>query len=217
MSREANWYFDYLSPYPYLQMSRFNELPGDLVIKPRPVLFAALLNHWGHKGPAEIPGKRRQTYFYTRWLAERRGLAFAGPARHPFNPLALLRLTIAAGSTMEAIEAVYARVWGDGADAEAAATIDAIGTKLGISDPARVLADPAIKQALRANTDEAIALGVFGVPTFAYAGELFWGDDATPLFAAFLEDQDMFKREPYLRIERIIASAERQPTQRSRA
>jgi 2-hydroxychromene-2-carboxylate isomerase len=209
MPREADWYFDYLSPYPYLQMSRFNELPDDLAIKPRPVLFAALLNHWGHKGPAEIPKKKRQTYFYTRWLAERRGLDFVGPPRHPFNPLALLRLTVAAGSTLDAVRTVYAHVWGRGADAEAEASIEALGAKLGVADVGRALADPSIKDALRANTDEAISLGVFGVPTFTYAGELFWGDDATPLFAAFLADGEMFKREPYGRIERVTASAER--------
>jgi len=209
MAREADWYFDYLSPYPYLQMSRFNELPADLVVRPRPVLFAALLNHWGHKGPAEIPKKKRQTYFYTRWLAEQRGLDFVGPPRHPFNPLALLRLTVAAGSALDAVKTIYAQVWGQGADAEAAATLEAIGKTLGVSDVRRVIAEAPIKDAVRANTNEAIALGVFGVPTFAYAGELFWGDDATPLFAAFLADGDMFKREPYLRIERVTASAER--------
>jgi 2-hydroxychromene-2-carboxylate isomerase len=209
MAREADWYFDYLSPYPYLQMSRFNELPDDLVIRPRPVLFAALLNHWGHKGPAEIPKKRRQTYFYTRWLAEQRGLDFVGPPRHPFNPLALLRLTVAAGSTLDAVEAIYARVWGQGGDAEAAETIEAIGKQLGVADVARVIAEPPVKDAVRANTSEAISLGVFGVPTFAHGGELFWGDDATPLFAAFLADGEMFKREPYVRVEGVTASAVR--------
>jgi hypothetical protein len=101
------------------------------------------------------------------------------------------------------------RSWGQGADAEAAATLEAIGKTLGVADVSRVIAEAPIKDAVRANTNEAIALGVFGVPTFAYAGELFWGDDATPLFAAFLADGDMFKREPYLRIERVTASAER--------
>lgn len=209
MSREADWYFDYISPYPYLQMSHFNELPGDLVVKPRPVLFAALLNHWEHKGPAEIPRKKRQTYFYTRWLAEQRGLDFVGPPRHPFNPLALLRLTVAAGSTQDAVRTVYAHVWGRGGDAEEEASVQAIATKLGIANVSQVLADPSIKDAVRANTDEAISRGVFGVPTFWYADELFWGDDATPLFAAFLDDGDMFKREPYARVDRVTASAER--------
>ncbi|OQW60458.1 MAG: hypothetical protein A4S17_00780 [Proteobacteria bacterium HN_bin10] len=114
MAREADWYFDYISPYPYLQMWRFSTLPPDLTIRARPVLFAALLDHWGHKGPAEIPRKMRQTYFYTRWIAEARGLDFVGPRRHPFNPLALLRLTIAAGSTLVAAKTIYEHIWGQG-------------------------------------------------------------------------------------------------------
>lgn len=214
MTRDADWYFDYLSPYPYLQMTRFHELPNDLIVKPRPVLFAALLNHWEHKGPAEIPAKKRQTFLYTRWLAEQRGLAFVGPARHPFNPLSLLRLTIAAGSTLSAVKTIYAYVWGQGADAEAADTLEALCAHLGVTDVRGALAEPSVKDALRANTDEAISRGVFGVPTFSFAGELFWGDDATPLFAAFLQDQQIFKREPYVRIERVSSSAERVPSRK---
>ena len=148
-------------------------------------------------------------FLYTRWLAEQRGLTFNGPPRHPFNPLPLLRLTIAAGSTLGAIKTVYSRVWGDGADAEATSTLEELAEALGVSDAEQAIATPAVKESLRANTEEAISLGVFGVPTFAYGGELFWGDDATPLFAAFLKDHQIFKREPYVRFERVKPSADR--------
>lgn len=211
MERVADWYIDYLSPYPYLQLARFGELPADLVIQPRPVVFAALLNHWGHKGPAEIPAKARQTYFYTRWLAGQRGLPFAGPPRHPFHPLALLRLTIAAGSTLDAVRIVYDHVWGQGHDAQDPASVAALAARLGIADHEAVLADPALKAALRANTDEAIGRGVYGVPTFHFDGELFWGDDATGLFAAFLADPAMFARSDYQRLGRIEPGAVRIP------
>lgn len=214
MARQADWYFDYISPYPYLQMSRFRELPEDLVVRPRPVLFAALLNHWGHKGPAEIPAKRRQTYFYTRWLADQRGLPFKGPPRHPFNPLALLRLTIAAGSTLEAVRIVYEHVFGEGNDGQEESSVAALGKKLGILDVAEVLTRQSIKEELRANTTEAIERGVFGVPTFSYAGEIFWGDDATPLFVDFLADPKMFEREPYAGIDEVVPAAQRNPNVR---
>src|SRR5262249_15835067 len=162
------------------------------------------------KGPAEIPRKARQTGFYTRWLAERRGLDFVVPPRHPFNPLALLRLTVAAGSTLDAVRTIYAHVWGQGEDGQSEASIAAVANKLGIADVGGVLGDASIKDVVRANTDEAIFRGVFGVPTFAYAEELFWGDDVTPLFAAFLADPDMFKREPYARFDRVVAAVKRQ-------
>jgi len=209
MARCADWYFDYVSPYPYLQMSRFGELPGDLVINPRPVLFAALLNHWGHRGPAEIPAKRRQTYFYTHWLAQRRDLPFKGPPRHPFNPLPLLRLTLAAGATLATVRTIYEHVFAEGQDGQDPASIRAVAAKLGIADVAASIDSHTVKAALRDNTNEAIARGVFGVPTFYYANEIFWGDDATPMFAAFLADPEMFKREPYAILARIEPAAER--------
>ena len=64
--QKAKWYFDFISPFAYLQLGRFKELPQDLDIEPVPVLFAGLLKHWGHLGPAEIPSKRRFVYRFFR-------------------------------------------------------------------------------------------------------------------------------------------------------
>ncbi len=209
MTHQADWYFDFLSPYPYLQMARFDDLPNNLVITPKPVVFAALLNHWGHKGPAEIPAKKRQTYFYTRWLAQNRGLAFAGPPRHPFYPLPLLRLCLSAGATIDSIKIIYEHVWGEGNDGQDEDSIIQLSKKLGVQNPVSAINDQSVKDRLRANTDEAIARGVYGIPTFYCAGELFWGDDATPLFAAFLDDPDMFRRPPYSAFEQVTAAVTR--------
>ncbi|MGE0044173.1 MAG: 2-hydroxychromene-2-carboxylate isomerase [Hyphomonadaceae bacterium] len=195
MSGTADWYLDYLSPYPYLQLSRFKDLPASLTIQPRPVLFAALLNHWGHKGPAEIPFKARQTYYYTHWLARKRGLSFVGPPRHPFNPLPLLRLTIALGATVDVVRAIYAHVWGEGNDAQSAESLAALGAKLGVADVDALIYSADVKDALKANTDEAIARGVFGVPTFYLHGAkspIFWGDDVTDMFIDYLADPALF-------------------------
>ena len=209
MTRKVDWYFDFVSPYPYLQLARFGELPEDVVVCPRPVLFAALLNHWGHKGPAEIPAKKRQTYFFTRWLAAGRGLPFAGPPRHPFNPLTLLRLCIAAGETVDSVRTIYRHVWGDGRDGQDPESMAAVASMLAIPDVAAATGDPAVKQRLHANTAEAIARGVYGVPTFAHQDELFWGDDATPLFVEFLRDPELFRRAPYAIFDRVTVAASR--------
>ncbi len=191
MIQTVDWYFDYISPYPYLQLARFDDLPRDLVVKPRPVLFAGLLNHWGHKGPAEIPAKALQTYCYTHWLAEKRNLPFAGPPRHPFNPLSLLRLTLSVGATLDVVRTVYAHVWGAGNDGQSTKSLQALAEKLGVADFRSAISDAKIKAELKANTDEAIARGVYGVPTVATTDHLFWGDDATPMFIEFLDNPSM--------------------------
>jgi 2-hydroxychromene-2-carboxylate isomerase len=54
---KAKWYFDFLSPFAYLQLARFQKLPPDIEITTVPVVLGAILKHWGQLGPAEIPPK----------------------------------------------------------------------------------------------------------------------------------------------------------------
>ena len=192
MTKTADWYFDYVSPFPYLQLARFSDLPADLEVRPRPTLFAGLLNHWGHKGPAEIEPKARHVHQFIQWAARKRGLPLAGPPRHPFNSLALLRLTEAAGATVEVVRLVYDHVWGEGHDGQAEDSVAALAARLGVEDPAARIADPELKAKVRATTEEAIACGVFGVPTFVVDRRLFWGDDATDMLLDYLADPEGF-------------------------
>ena len=60
MAPSIDFYFDFVSPYSYIGLHRLREFSNPIVLKP--VLFAGLLNHWGQKGPAEIPTKRKWTY-----------------------------------------------------------------------------------------------------------------------------------------------------------
>jgi 2-hydroxychromene-2-carboxylate isomerase len=62
MTNTITWYFDFISPFAYLQQARFNDFPKEIEIQAKPLLFAGLLSHWEHKGPAEIPAKRIFTY-----------------------------------------------------------------------------------------------------------------------------------------------------------
>jgi 2-hydroxychromene-2-carboxylate isomerase len=192
-----DFYFDPISPYAYLA---FELLPQALqgcsyVVNYKPVLFAGLLKHWGQKGPAEIAPKRDWTMRQVAWLAHRQGAALQLPAVHPFNPLALLRLVVAsapagAWPNRRAVELVFRHVWTGGADANEAARLQALATQL---QPQQDPAGDAVKQSLRTTTDEAVALGVFGVPTIAVDGRLFWGVAALDMVAACLKGDPWFE------------------------
>lgn len=183
------WYFDFISPFASLQWPKIRALMRTDAVLPVPVVFGAVLAAVGQKGPAEIPGKRVFTYRHALWRARQQGIALRFPPAHPFNPLAALRLCIAAGATPDAIDAIFDWIWTRGEAGDSAGALAPVAARLGVASSA--FADDAVKAALRANTDAAIAAGVFGVPTLAIGDALFWGDDAHALALAVLREPAM--------------------------
>ena len=202
-SRPVDWHFDVLSPFARIHLSMLDALPAGTVVRPVPTLLGALLKHWGQLGPAEIAPKRTHTYRLASHVAARNGVALRFPPRHPFNPLPAMRMLAgmngAAGPTLPEVETAMRHIWDEGRAPDDEAGILALAASLDV-DPALATAEPG-KAALRANTDGAIARGVFGVPTFALprgnGHELFWGVDAFPMLLDALADPGMFEREPY--------------------
>jgi len=144
-------------------------------------------------GPAEIKPKRDWSYRQVLWLARCSGVALQLPAAHPFNPLALLRLAIAVGHdacpNRYVTETIFHHVWRGGLDAADPQRLQQLAQRLA---PLRDPQDAEVKAQLKANTDEAMALGVFGVPTMAVDGKLFWGFDALPMLRDYLRGDDWF-------------------------
>jgi len=182
------WYFDFISPFAWLQWPRVKALAATQPVVLRPIVFAGLLDHHGQKGPAEIPGKREFTYRHALWRARQAGQSLNFPPQHPFNPLAALRLCIAAGADVAATDAIFDWIWAQGRAGDSVEALAPLAAKLGIDDPAAAIAVPAVKAQLKANFDEAMAEGVFGVPTLSLDGRLFWGDDAHEFALTCLHD-----------------------------
>jgi len=195
MNDAHDWYFDVISPFSYLQWVRLRRDHPQLRLRPRPLLFGALLQHNGQLGPAEIPGKREFTYRFVAWEARRLGIALRFPPAHPFNPLAALRLVLAASDPIAATDAVFAHIWRDGLAADSIEGLSGVAAALGIADAKEAIASDEVKSALRHNTEEAIARGVFGVPTLCIDGALFWGNDATGMVLDYIADPSAFAGE----------------------
>jgi 2-hydroxychromene-2-carboxylate isomerase len=188
--KTIDWYFDFISPFAYLQNALLGRVEAKATVRRRPVLFAGLLGHHGQLGPAEIPAKRDWTFRHVAWLAHRHGIPLALPPMHPFDPLPLLRLSIALGDTRAVVDRLFAFVWRDGRVPGDRAAFDALLAELDVG--AATLAEPAVKDALRANGADAIAAGVFGVPTAVIDGETYWGFDATDMLLARLDAAPFF-------------------------
>ena len=210
----ADWYFDVISPFAYLQLVRFDRLPDDLNITCRPILFAGLLGHWGQKGPAEIAAKRLHTYRFSQWRADREGVPLRYPPVHPFNPLKALRLCIARGSDVVTVRAVFDHIWRDGIGIDSEAGWRALAERLGIDDADALVSAQEVKDGLRRSTEEAIAAGVYGVPTFRIGTELFWGDDATGMMLDYLADPNLFETGEYKRVSHLPVGTQREIVER---
>ncbi|MCB1043981.1 MAG: 2-hydroxychromene-2-carboxylate isomerase [Acidobacteria bacterium] len=204
MSR-ITWYFDFISPFAYLQAVEIDKLGIEVV--PRPVLLAGLLKHWGHKGPAEIPTKRLFTYRHCLWLARKHGISMRFPESHPFNPLFGLRLALAAGSSWAAIMHIFRFVWEEGHSFVDLDRCRELAGGLGV-DMERTQ-DATIKERLMENGSRAIQSGVFGVPTLLVDGQLFWGFDATDMALDYLSGKLPLDQDEDLRLQRLPVSAHR--------
>jgi 2-hydroxychromene-2-carboxylate isomerase len=202
------WYFDFVSPFAYLQFAAHPGIFQRSDVDMKPVLLAGLLKHFEHKGPAEIEPKRIHTYRYTQWQAEKYGIPMKYPPGHPFNSLHALRLAMALGSTYDTVKAIFDFIWVEGRSPtdEFKVLCDA----LGVPGAEVLAAGESVKHGLRENTDAAIRAGVFGVPTFVVDDNLFWGVDATPMLLDYLDNPRLFESDEMKRLRYLpIAAARR--------
>lgn len=193
--KQITFYIDFISPFANLA---FEQLPRTLEglsysVTYKPVLLGAMLRHHKLLGPAEVPSKRAWTYRHVLWLAHAHGVQMQMPAVHPFNPLPLLRLSLAAASAGDPnrlqCETLLRHVWREGGDPNDAQRLQALALSLNAT---MAPDDEAVKARLRANTDEAIAAGAFGVPSFVVDGRVFWGLDSLPMLRACLQGDTWF-------------------------
>ncbi len=209
------FYFDVISPYAYLAWTRIEALAQrhGRGLEVKPALFAAMLGHHGHLGPAEIPPKRRYIFKNVLRLAHDLGEPLSPPPAHPFNPLLALRVVTALpqADRPEVVTALYRATWGGGGGVASADDVRAalLGLSLDVEALLAAAVTPENKARLRDETAAAIAKGVFGVPTVVADGELFWGLDALGHVEAFLRGEDPVNEGLLARWEDLPSGAQR--------
>ncbi len=193
--KQITFFLDFISPYAYLA---FKALPQALEglsynVRYQPVFLGGVLKARQQLGPAEVPGKREWVYRQSQWLAQAQGVRLDLPSGHPFNPLGLLRLAIASDAqglpNRYVCETLFCHVWEGGQDAADALRLQKLTEQLA---PARDPNGDEVRDQLKAQTDSAIAQGVFGVPSYAVDGKVLWGLDALPMLRACVSGDPWF-------------------------
>ncbi len=183
------FFFDIASAYSYLaatQVDALSERTG-AVVRWRPFLLGAVLKATGNEMPARVP--KKAMYMLAdigRWADEYR-IPLVFPKTFPINSLATQRALVAVAEehpdrVRDFACALFRAYWADGREVTTPEAIAAIANEVGL-DGASVAAassDQRIKDRLREWTDEAVARGAFGSPTFFVGDDLFWGNDRLP-------------------------------------
>jgi len=183
---QSVFYFDVISPWACLMDLALRQEPLPITLERRPVLFAGLLNAFGHKGPAEIERKRRFTYELCTWTAQQQGMPLLIPSVHPFNPLRYLRLILALDAKAEVVSEVFDQIYATGCNPDSEEAWQGMLERSGVHEDSLELHAPEIKARLKESTTCTAVEGVFGVPTITVGDRLFWGLDSLPMLRAYL-------------------------------
>ena len=202
--KQMNFYFDFLSPYSFFAWQNLKPMAQELGLKVhyKPVALGPLLNHWQIKGPGEITPKREFLLKQCLRYAAKNNISFTTPKTHPFNSLYALRLSLAnvAGAhQFQVIDTLWKAGWQTRIDMGEPDELLAVLREAGL--PADELYEKSFskeaKVELKANIQEAINFGAFGVPSFVAGEELFWGNDALPNLKDFILGKDPLDREKF--------------------
>lgn len=187
-------YIDLKSPYSYLALTPARNLAWDCGValdwRPLCLDINALMGAVDERTPLQV-AKLKYSYMDVRRLAEPQGLTIRAPKRVYDSTVANIGMLYAKthGAFFDYARIAFARMFDRALDPADAAAVTAILAEAGVD--ATGFADYLAREGrerLAALAAEAMAQGVFGVPTFIYQGELFWGTDRLPLLRARLEN-----------------------------
>ena len=179
----VEYWFDVVCPYAYLASTQMDALARrtGADVRWRPFLLGGVFRAIGAPDAPSMPeAKARMNLLdMTRW-ADWFGVKLEMPAAHPRRTLLAMRAVVAADERgTEAAKALFDAYWARGLDITEHDVVCALLDEAGLDGAALVDAagTSPVKDALRAETDEAVSKGVFGAPSFWVDGQLFWGQD----------------------------------------
>ena len=191
-----DFFFDFSSPYGYLGAEKIDDIAArhGRVVEWHPILLGVVFRATGGAPLTEIPIKGDYSKHDFARSARFLGVPFKFPSRFPLAThnaaRAFLWLTDRDKTLAKNFaRAVYRAYFAEDTDIANTDNLLGIADSMGVDRPSlqQAMADPAVKERLRAENDAALARGVFGSPFFFVDGEPFWGSDRLPQIDRWLE------------------------------
>ena len=181
MTKEVEFYFDFISPYAYLAYKKIQSLPKDIKIKYKPVLLGALHNLEGITAPAFIKPKLKHMISDCDLIANKNKSNFIWNSKFPINSLSVMRgyLFINAENRELYMNVMFDAYWKDNLDISNEKILKNLIEKCKINSSKFIdgIKDLKIKDELTSITQDAHDKGIFGAPTFVVNNKIFWGQD----------------------------------------
>jgi 2-hydroxychromene-2-carboxylate isomerase len=196
MSKTVEFLFDVGSPYSYLayrHLPTIAQASGASIVW-TPVLLGGIFQATGNRSPAETPAKREHLETDLQRWARAYNTHYASNPHFPINTLMLMRGAVALQMRDETqfqryLAAVFEAMFGQPENLGDPQVLGRVLMREGF-DPTELLAltqSQAVKDQLKRNTEEAIARGAFGAPTFFVGDDMFWGQDRLHFVEAALQ------------------------------
>ena len=186
MTKTVEYYFDFGSPAAYLASTQLPALAAQtgVAVRWRPMLLGGVFVATGNASPASVPAKGKYIFRDFARFAKRYGVPLKTNPFFPINTITLMRIAVGLQLRQDArfadyCSAMYRAIWVDAQNMNDAATVSSVLQAGGFDAPEllALAAEPEVKNQLKALTEEAVARGVFGAPTFFVGEQMFWGQD----------------------------------------
>jgi 2-hydroxychromene-2-carboxylate isomerase len=190
--KQIVFYYDIVCPYAYLASTRIEMLATRAGVKVKwvPILLGGVFRAIGSPdGPAQSPARQRLGRLDLGRYADYYGVPLTLHPQHPLRTVEAMRLchTVDGAERVAVTRALYRAYFVEERDPSSPEVLAEVAAEVGRPELVRQIDAPEVKDALRRATDEAVADGVFGVPTFVVVGDdgsrkLYFGQDRLHLF-----------------------------------
>tara|TARA_B110000003_G_scaffold160652_1_gene160702 strand:+ start:93 stop:677 length:585 start_codon:yes stop_codon:yes gene_type:complete len=181
MTKEIDFYFDFISPYTYLAYKKIQSLPKDIKINYKPILLGGLHNLEGITAPAFIRPKLKHMINDCLLIAKKNNFYFKWNSKFPINSLNIMRgyFVINLKNKDKYIETMFNAYWKDDLDISKEEILKPLLDQCKIDKNIffKTIKDLVIKENLKEATKNAHEKGIFGAPTFIVNDKIFWGQD----------------------------------------